>query len=314
MSEEVTAVADSTTEEIPAEVEALDGVADDTEAHNTDRPARGSGLHKHHKRKERGTPLADLEVGSTVEGKVKTIASYGAFLDIGAATDALLHVSRLSDDFVSNVEDIVKAGDVVSVRIINVDAEKSQVAVSMRSEEAEAKAEAARGQGGDGKRRQRPRRSGGDRAAQRETLKKLAESSYSDEQMVEGEVVSTLDFGAFVRFDTSQLGEGLTGEVDGLVHISALTAGRASSVESVVKSGDKVQIRVKNVDSEGGKVSLSMITKEEEAAMPERAPRKRKGGFTEAEMGPKDWKEQLERVLADQPQFKNAPVVMDKRQ
>merc|ERR1712125_75090 len=115
----------------------------------------------------------------------------------------------------------------------------------------------------------------------------LGEAGFDTDKMVEGEVVNTLDFGAFVRFDTSQLGEGLEGELDGLVHISSLCVGRASSVDSVVKTGDKVQVRVKSVDTDGKKVSLSMISAEEEQAnRPQRESRpKRNRMFSEDEMG-----------------------------
>merc|ERR1711862_966944 len=54
---------------------------------------------------------------------------------------------------------------------------------------------------------------------------------------------------------------GFEGEVDGLVHISALAEGRVSSVSDVVSVGDKVQIRIRNVDSDAGRISLSMIQK-----------------------------------------------------
>lgn len=302
--------------EIPAEVEALDGVADEEEAHNTDRPARGSGIHKHKKGGSKGTPLSELEVGAEVEATVKTTTSYGAFIDIGAETDALLHVSRLSDDFVANVEDVVKVGDTVTVRIVSVDTDKKQVAVTMRSEAAEAEAKAATSGGGGGRRRERPQRSGADRAAQAAAINALAESSFSDETFVEGEVVSTLDFGAFVRFDTASLGEGLEGELDGLVHISALQAQRTGSVSDVVSVGDKVQVRVKQVDAKGGKISLSMISKEDEPAPRERRQNNRGGGrqmFSESEMGAKDWKESLEKSLDDQPKFVNSFVIEDKR-
>ena len=242
------------------------------------------------------------------------LASYGAFVDIGAATDALLHVSHLSNEFVSNVEDIVKQGDTVNVRIVSVDAAKSQVAISMLSEEDENAAKAARG---GGRRKERPQRSGGDRTAQVATINSLAEVGYDDTQMVEGEVVSVLDFGAFVRFDASQLAESVTGELDGLVHISALTAGRAESVSSIVSSGDKVQIRVRGLDTEGSKVSLSMITKEEEEAnRPQRNNKPRRRGrqmFSEDEMGAKDWKESLEKFQNDGPAFTNMPVIVDRR-
>jgi len=305
--------------EVPAEVKAMDGVADGEEAHNIERPARDSGIRKH--KKKEGTSLSELEVGSTIEGKVKTITSYGAFVDIGATTDALLHVSRLSDDFVSNVEDIVKAGDSVSVRIVSVDSDKGQVALSMLSEEAEKKAEAAReARSSGGKRKQRPQRSNGDRQAQVATINSLSEAGFDSDKFVEGEVVSMLDFGAFVRFGASQLAESVEGELDGLVHISSLCAGRASSVADIVSIGDKVQVRVKNLDTEGSKVSLSMITEEvEQANRPKRGdgegrPRRRgRQMFSEDEMGAKDWKESVEKLQATQPTFTNVAVVVDKR-
>lgn len=303
--------------DVPVEVAAMDGVDSEEEAHNAERPARGSGIHKHKKGGKAGIPLSELEVGSTVEGTVKGTTSYGAFLDIGSQTDALLHVSRMSDDFVANVEDVVKKGDVVSVRIVSVDLEKKQVAVTMRSEEAENRP--ARSEGGS-RRKDRPRRSTGDREAQRATLDALAAAGYDSDKFIEGEVVSQLDFGAFVRFDASQLDETVSGELDGLVHISALSVGRTENVSDVVSIGDKVQVRVKNVDAQGGKVSLSMIAAADEPAP--RAPRadsadkpkrRARSMFTEAEMGASDWKESVETILGDQPSFANMPIIVDKR-
>lgn len=293
-------------EEVPAEVVSMDGVDSEEEAHNAERPARGSGIHKHKKGSNDGVKLSDLEAGATVQGTVKGITSYGAFLDIGSQTDALLHVSRMSDDFVANVEDVVKKGDVVSVRIVSIDLEKSQIAVTMRSEEAEAK---ANDRSSGGRRKERPRRSGGDRQAQRATLNGLANAGYDSDKFIEGEVVSTLDFGAFVRFDASQLGE-VTGELDGLVHISSLAAGRVNNVGDVANVGDKVQVRVKNVDAEGGKVSLSMIAAADEQAPRSQRPRRRgRAMFSEDEMGAKDWKESMEKFSEEQPSFTNVAVI-----
>jgi len=305
--------------DVPAEVQAMDGVASEEEAHNTERPARDSGIKKHKKGKNDGTPVGDLEIGSFVDGTVKTITSYGAFVDIGSTTDALLHVSRLSSEFVSNVEDVVKAGDSISVRIVSVDAEKGQVAISLLTEEAEqAASEARNNRGSGGRRKERPQRSQGDRSAQVATLNALSNAGFDSAKFVEGEVVSTLAFGAFVRFSASGLAEGVEGELDGLVHISSLAVGRTSSVEDVVSVGDKVQVRVRNVDTEGNKVSLSMITvEEEEANKPKRgngAPRRRgRSMFTEEEMGAADWKESLESFQKENPTFANMPIIVDKR-
>lgn len=309
--------------DVPAEVEAMDGVASDEEAHNTDRPARDSGIKKHKKGKK-AIALSELEIGSFVDGTVKTITSYGAFVDIGASTDALLHVSRLSDSFVSSVEDVVKAGDSVSVRIVSIDSEKNQVAISMLSEEAEKNAADARrnnSRGSGGRRKDRPQRSQGDKSAQVAILNSLAEAGFDETKFVEGEVVSTLSFGAFVRFGVSDLAEGIEGELDGLVHISSLATSRTNAVEDVVSVGDKVQVRVKSIDTDGNKISLSMISAEEEAASrpPRRerddsGPRRRgKSMFSDSDMGASDWKESLESIQKDDPTFANMPIIVNKR-
>lgn len=145
-------------------------------------------------------------------GKVKTITAYGAFVDIGYASDGLVHISRISDTFVADVNEILKAGEEVNVRVLSIDVEKKQVALTMRTVEAESKAEAdavARKE----KRGKKPRRSGGDRAAQAASAVALANSGHDENKFVEGEVASTLDFGAFVRFNSADVMEGLTGEV-----------------------------------------------------------------------------------------------------
>ena len=318
--------------DVPTEVVAMDGVASDSEAHNVDRPARGSGIGKRKDDNTNRRELKDLIIGEEIMAKVKTITSYGAFLDIGAKSDAMVHVSRLSDGFVANVADVLTQGEEVSVRIISVDTEKNQIAVTMRSVEAEAKANdgggGAGGRPGAAKRKDRPQRSGGDQAAQAASISALLTKGYDESLFVEGEVVSALDFGAFVRFDTAQLGEGLTGELDGLVHISALAEGRTNNVSDVVSIGDKVKVRVREVDVAAGRISLSMLTKEqEEKSRP--APRERnngegggnKGGRDSANAvsgswkntGAADWKESMDTFKEGQPVFENEGVIMQRR-
>ena len=119
----------------------MDGIESADEAHNVDRPARQQ-LKK--KRAPKGKELSEYEVGSMVSGSVKSITNYGAFVDIGAQTDGLLHISQLSTGYVASVGDILKEGQDVEVRIVSIDAEKKQVALSlMTEEEATASAEAA---------------------------------------------------------------------------------------------------------------------------------------------------------------------------
>lgn len=75
--------------------------------------------------------ITEISVGDEMEGKVKSIASYGAFIDIGFKNDALLHISRISFDKITNVADHLNVGDKVTVHIINVDEKKRTIAASM---------------------------------------------------------------------------------------------------------------------------------------------------------------------------------------
>ena len=73
----------------------------------------------------------DIKVGDEFEGKVKSIAAYGAFVDIGCRSDALLHISRISFDKITNITDYINVGDKINVHIINVDKKKKTMAASM---------------------------------------------------------------------------------------------------------------------------------------------------------------------------------------
>lgn len=291
--------------EVPPEVESLDGIESEEEAHNADRPARAS-LKK--KSPQKGKPLSEFEVGSTVSAKVKTITAYGAFLDIGASTDGLLHISNLSSGFVSDVKEFLSEGQEIDVRIINIDEGKNQVGLTLLTEEEEEASKQPRQP-----RQQRGGRGGGGGARRDDSavVAALAEKGFDSSQFVEGTVASTVDFGAFVRFDASQLNSEVEGEMDGLVHISALTTGRAASVTSVVNTGDKVQIRVKSID--GRKVSLSMISVEDEEAELERRRASSPGSMEPVSEGAKDWQESLDKIQAEQATFTNRPLVVDLR-
>lgn len=287
--------------EVPAEVAALDGIESEEEAHNAERPARQNLQKK--KRTPKGKEISELEVGSTVSGKVRTITAYGAFVDIGAQTDGLLHISQLASGFVANVNDVLKEGQEIEVRIVNVDTKKNQVALSLMSEE---EAEAA----SQPRQRERPQRQ--QRQSRRDdsaVQKALAEKGWDSSAFVEGTVVSTVDFGCFVRIDTSLLNSECEGELDGLVHISALGTGRVGSVTDVVNVDDKVQVRVKSIA--GNKVSLTMLSADQEDEKQEaRGPGAASGPEPE---GAKDWKDIVGKMQADAPTFTNRPLVDDRR-
>ncbi len=292
--------ADVAEEAVPAEVEAMDGVESTDEAHNVERPARSSIK----KKKPAGKDLSEFSEGSMVKGTVKSIASYGAFVDIGASTDGLLHVSQLSSSFVSDVNDIVSEGQEVEVRIVKIDAGKGQIGLSMMTEE---EASASKPQ-------RQPRRGGG-RKDDSAVLSALSEKGWDQTVMVEGTVVSTVDFGAFVKVDASALNSECEGTFDGLVHISSLKVGRVGSVTDVVKPDDKVQVRCKSID--GRKVSLTMLSVEdEEAKAAEGGNQGGGGGGFNDEFDPgdgaKDWKESVAKFEEDQPVFSNTPLIIRK--
>lgn len=76
--------------------------------------------------------INDLEVGMILEGVVSNVANFGAFVDIGVHQDGLVHISMLADKYVADPRDIVKAGDVVKVKVIEVDAARKRIALTMR--------------------------------------------------------------------------------------------------------------------------------------------------------------------------------------
>lgn len=77
--------------------------------------------------------IKDLKAGMRLEGTVTNVAAFGAFVDIGVHQDGLVHVSQLADRFVKDPHDIVKAGDVVKVRVTEVDVARKRIGLSMRS-------------------------------------------------------------------------------------------------------------------------------------------------------------------------------------
>ncbi|MEJ0094621.1 MAG: Tex family protein [Methylocella sp.] len=80
--------------------------------------------------------LNSLKPGMVLEGTVTNVANFGAFVDIGVHQDGLVHVSQLADRFVKDPAEVVKAGDVVKVRVVEVDLKRKRIALSMRKEDA----------------------------------------------------------------------------------------------------------------------------------------------------------------------------------
>merc|ERR1719198_71469 len=141
----------------------------------------------------------------------------------------LVHVSQLADDFVKDIESVVKGGDEVQVRITEINADTNMVSLSMRSENAP--------------QQQRQQRGGGKKEIPQDF------KDMDDKTFIKGTVSSVTDYGAFVT-----ISEG----VDGLVHISQLSEERVESAAKVVKVGQEVDVRIIQIDAKKGKMSLSM--------------------------------------------------------
>jgi uncharacterized protein len=88
--------------------------------------------------------IGDLRPGMILEGVVTNVANFGAFVDIGVHQDGLVHISHLADRFVSDPRQVVKAGDVVKVKVLEVDAPRKRIALSMKSDAAPSAAGAGR--------------------------------------------------------------------------------------------------------------------------------------------------------------------------
>jgi len=93
------------------------------------------------RRAQRSQKMQGLEVGQILDGTVSGIAPFGAFVDIGVGRDGLVHISALSNTRVNRVEDVVKVGDKVKVKVLEVDPQSKRISLTMRLEEAPPPAE-----------------------------------------------------------------------------------------------------------------------------------------------------------------------------
>ncbi|RBO96711.1 uncharacterized protein DFR74_101727 [Nocardia puris] len=97
--------------------------------------------------------VADLEPGMVLEGVVTNVAAFGAFVDVGVHQDGLVHVSAMSHSFVKDPREVVKSGDVVKVKVLEVDVARQRIGLSLRLDDEPGQAgkpASQRGQGGRG--------------------------------------------------------------------------------------------------------------------------------------------------------------------
>merc|ERR1719393_827232 len=226
-------------EEAPAAEAAAEPAADDSAE---DKPARRARAPRAPK-----TKLEDLVTDVEIQGTVRSVQSYGAFVDIGAATDGLLHVSEISNEFVKDATEKLNVGDAVTVRVKSVNLEKNQVALTAKDERA----------GGA------PR--GGGRGAKADISEFVGKD---DKEFITAKVSRIQEYGAFIELKPG---------VDGLVHISEIQDGGVSAVADVLKEGQEVQVRIINVDEGSRRIGLSMRPWVAPEDRPQRGKRERRG-------------------------------------
>eukprot|EP00227_Mantoniella_beaufortii_P022019 CAMPEP_0197574702 /NCGR_PEP_ID=MMETSP1326-20131121/351_1 /TAXON_ID=1155430 /ORGANISM="Genus nov. species nov., Strain RCC2288" /LENGTH=401 /DNA_ID=CAMNT_0043137333 /DNA_START=33 /DNA_END=1238 /DNA_ORIENTATION=- len=189
---------------------------------------------------------ADIAIGKEFAGKVKRVQDYGCFVDFGARSDGLVHISELKDGFVESVADVVTDGQDVTVWVKSIDLEKGRISLTMKpppvpltaqEQEAAFAQEAVREQ--QFKERKAKKVAFADKENKVGKLKKG--------QSIEGTVKSIQPFGAFVEISDG---------VEGLVHISEISEDYNVKIEDFCKVGAKVTVRVLGVD--GSKVKLTM--------------------------------------------------------
>ena len=165
------------------------------------------------RRKER---LQELEAGQKITGTVSNVVDFGAFVNLDGV-DGLIHRSRLSWDKVNHPSDVVQPGDEVEVLIKDVDVQRERISLDRRA--------LLPGPWDD------------------------FIQHYAPGDILEGEVISVRDFGAFIK---------LTNGITGLLHVSELLPGVAHEPSKVLNPGDEIPVRIIEIDKENERIRLSM--------------------------------------------------------
>lgn len=178
-----------------------------------------------------------LTEGAEIEGVVKRLQPFGAFIDLGGL-EGLLHVSRMSHARIDDPTQVVKSGDKVKVRVVKIEH--------------------------PGTRRERIALALADLGP--DPWESVPEQIHVGD-ILTGSVARLVPFGAFIHLPQG---------VDGLVHVSELAATRVNEPKEVVSPGQEVQVKVLNVDVEKRRISLSLrrVTEPESEAPKKREPRR----------------------------------------
>jgi small subunit ribosomal protein S1 len=157
--------------------------------------------------------------GSVVEGKVRNIANYGAFVEIEEGIDGLLHVSDLSwTKKIGHPSEVLKKGESVRAVVLSVDQEKQRVALGLKQ-------------------------------MQEDPWTTVIPANYRPGMVVKGHVTKIANFGVFVELEPG---------LEGLLHISEISDQKVEKPEDLVKVGQEVEVKILRVDGEERKIGLSL--------------------------------------------------------
>jgi small subunit ribosomal protein S1 len=184
--------------------------------------------------------------GSVIEGKVRNLTEFGAFVEITDGIDGLIHVSDMSwTKRVKHPSEVLKKGDTVKARITNIDVENQRVSLSIKEFMPNEWEEFA--------------------------------DKHNPGDLLDGKVVNVTDFGLFIDIYNG---------LEGLAHVSEIEVPAGAKLEDFYKVGDFVRTRILRVEEEEKKVGLSMRgveqPSEEEVAELQAKDRERRGGEEEA--------------------------------
>ena len=162
-----------------------------------------------------------LSVGDAIRVTVSNIEPYGAFVDLGNDVEGFLHISEISwDKNISNPKDFIKEGESIDVEVIEINHDTRRLRVSLKNLLAkpfdEFKAEHKAG------------------------------------DILKGEIVSTTEFGAFVKIPTK------SSFVEGLLHNEDASWDRGKRCKDFLKVGEKIEVKLIKIDDKAGKISLSL--------------------------------------------------------
>ena len=124
--------------------------------------------------------LNDLQVGMILEGSVTNVTNFGAFVDIGVHQDGLVHISSLANKFVEDPHTVVKAGDIVKVKVMEVDLQRKRIALSMRLDEQPGEGSPRRGGNAPAQTRDHANRSAGGNKAKPRNAAPAGNSAMGD--------------------------------------------------------------------------------------------------------------------------------------